>query len=300
MMKYTWTTRCAVGVALAGLTATATAASPALGASSGPAEIVDYTIKRGSYTPSNSDNYKSADARCPTGTVVLGGGGQISGAGGRVGLRVVNPHRESNGRYRVTVAAAEIPFGTAQNWQVRAYAVCGKKPAGYYLTGWKKSVTDRDRTFKTAAATCPGNRKPLGYGAKITGADGNASLRSMFVPAHLPRTVSVSGSEAATNARSRWSVSSQAVCADVSVGQREKNGDWSTVRSASVFCPADRRPLGAGVMLSATQQTLRNLLVRAVYPFTLFGGGGSAAQVSEDWNGTSGAWKVRAQVICVP
>ncbi|MGW3424858.1 hypothetical protein [Streptomyces phaeochromogenes] len=299
-MKHTWTTRCAVGVALAGLTATATAASPALGASSGPAEIVDYTIKRGSYTPNNSDSYKSADVRCPTGTVVLGGGGEISGAAGRVALRVVNPHRESNGRYRVTVGATEISFGTAQKWNVRAYAVCGKRPAGYYFTDWKTTVKNHTAAFKTATATCPAGKKPLGYSAKVTGADGNASLRSMHISAFSPRTVSISASEAPMNSLSSWSVSSRALCANISVGQQEKTGDLSATGFAAVPCPEDRRPLSAGVTLSTDARTRRYLLVRAVYPFTLFGGSGSVAQVSEYRNSTSGAWKVRARVVCAP
>ncbi|NNN37260.1 hypothetical protein HLK59_44400 [Streptomyces sp. S3(2020)] len=299
-MKHTWTTRCAVGVALAGLTATAAAASPAFGASRGPAEITDYTIKRGSYTSNNSDNYKSADARCPTGTVVLGGGGEISGAAGRVALRVVNPHREQNGQYRVTAAAAEISLGTTQKWQVRAYAVCGKRPAGYFITDWATSVENHSDAAKTATATCPVGKKPLGYGAKVKGADGNASLRTLQVLAFQPRTVLVSASEAPMNTLSPWSVSSRALCANVSVGQREKVGGLSATGFAAVPCPADRRPLGAGVTLSANAQTRRYLLIRALYPFLLFGGSGSAAQVSEYGNGTSGTWKVGARVICAP
>jgi hypothetical protein len=242
-MKHTWTTRCAVGVALAGLTATAATASPASGASRGPAEIADYTIQSGPYTSDNSDDYKSADARCPTGTVVLGGGGEISGAPGRVALRVVNPHRERNGRYRVTVAAAEIEFRTTQKWKVRAYAVCGKRPAGYAITGWTHSVKNHGDAFKTATATCPVGKKPLGYVAKVTGADHNASLRTMQVLPLHPRTFLVSASEAPTNTYSAWQVSSRAVCANVSVGQVEKAGGLSATGFAVAPCLAARRGL---------------------------------------------------------
>jgi hypothetical protein len=158
-MKHTWTSRCAVGVALAALTATATVASPALGAPSGPTAIANYSIKVGQFTPSNSLNSKSADVRCPAGTVVLGGGGETSGAGGRVGLRAVNPRLGADGRYHVTVAAAEIPRNTFRTWKIRAFAVCGKRPVGYFLTGWKSSVTDGDTDFKTADAICPAGQK---------------------------------------------------------------------------------------------------------------------------------------------
>lgn len=300
-MKHTWRTRCVVGTALAGLAATATAASPALGASSDPTAITSYSITKGAYTTNNSANNKRADVSCPAGTVVLGGGGEIDGAFGRVGLRSVEPYLGWDGRYHVSVTAAEIPRNTLQAWKVRAIAACGKRPAGYSITRWKHSVSDSSTVFKTADAPCPAGRKPIGYGARVTGGSGNVSLRTMNVTGGT-RTVRVSASEAAEDATSRWYVSGLAVCA--SAGQVEKLGHWSTSGSANVLCPVNQKALGAGMSLAANPSTRRNLLVRAVHPYRPstfpFTRVGSLVRVSEDWNGTSGAWKVHARVICAP
>ncbi|MFH8470286.1 hypothetical protein [Streptomyces sp. NPDC017991] len=308
-MKNIWTTCSTAGIALAAFTGAALAAPPALGASrdeAGPMRIVNYKIEYGSYTAANSINNKTADAVCPLGTVVLGGGGQVGGAPGLLGLRELNPRRTSDGRYRFTAAAAETGHSTNANWRMRAVAVCGKRPAGYEITDWRTSVKNHGTGFKAATATCPSGKKPLGYGAKVLGGPNNVSLRSMVVlPWMQRRAVQASASEAAVNTFNPWSVSSRAVCATSSKGQREYAGEWfgdgspaGVTRTAA--CPAGRKPLGAGMAVSADRHILRNLLVRSVYPFRHSGGSGSVTIFSEDWNGTSGPWKANARVICAP
>ncbi|MFE7070288.1 hypothetical protein ACFU96_09385 [Streptomyces sp. NPDC057620] len=306
-MKNIWTTCCTAGIALAAFTGVALAAPPALGASRdpvAPTEIDGYKIKYGPYSADDSADDKAADAVCPTGTVVLGGGAEVAGAPGLIGLRKLNPHRTSEGRYRFTATAAETGHSTDGKWKMRAVAVCGKRPDGYEITNWRTSAKNHGTSFKAVKATCSPGKRPLGYGSAVSGALGNVSLRSMRVP-FATRDVAVSASEAATNTFTPWSVSSRAVCAASSVGQAEKAGTWSwpqspAVTSRTVACPADTRPLGAGMSLSADDQVRRNLLVRAVYPVILFGGGGSLVQVSEDWNGTTGSWQVLARVNCAP
>ena len=77
-------------------------------------------------TPASSAN-KSATVSCPVGTQVHSAGGQLLPAGsGSVDRSLVIDKVAIDSELRsVTVRAVEDETGTAANWSVRAFALCG-------------------------------------------------------------------------------------------------------------------------------------------------------------------------------
>jgi hypothetical protein len=69
---------------------------------------------------------KSAEARCPAGTMVVGSGGLIKGGNGDVVLTGVVPNANLD---TVTAYAKALP-GNATSWSVLALAICSDRTSG--------------------------------------------------------------------------------------------------------------------------------------------------------------------------
>jgi hypothetical protein len=70
----------------------------------------------------DSLGFKFKVATCPSGTKLLGTGGDINtSASGRVGLEDVRPFADLSG---LTVDAAEMDGNTSSSWSMRTYAIC--------------------------------------------------------------------------------------------------------------------------------------------------------------------------------
>jgi hypothetical protein len=85
-----------------------------------PAQAVPGLVRVQTAGPINSD-WKTTNANCPAGTIVLGGGGRINRASGQVVMDTMLPLSDGSA-YSVT--GREDENGFAGNWGVRAYAVC--------------------------------------------------------------------------------------------------------------------------------------------------------------------------------
>jgi hypothetical protein len=71
---------------------------------------------------SSSTSTRTVTANCPTGKIVIGFGGWITGSGpGRVHLTGVHP---TPGLVGATATAAETEAGIGTNWTVTSYAIC--------------------------------------------------------------------------------------------------------------------------------------------------------------------------------
>lgn len=77
----------------------------------------------------DSDSVKGATATCPNGTVLFGTGAELLNGGGQVKIDDIAPNGSlSTSPTSNRVVAMEDADGTAEDWQVKAYAICYALP----------------------------------------------------------------------------------------------------------------------------------------------------------------------------
>src|SRR4051794_25960083 len=93
---------------------------------SGPAAASPTSVVTVSSGIATSSALQSATARCPAGTRVYGGGGEIIGGGHQVALTGLVPaFGLKSGQDSYTATAEEINGNYPLAWNVSAYAICG-------------------------------------------------------------------------------------------------------------------------------------------------------------------------------
>jgi hypothetical protein len=180
---------------------------------------------------------KTLDARCPSGTRVFGGGGDIDDSRtGRVMLTELQPFSDL---FRVTAAAQPGFTGT---WRVTAYAICGPPVAGLeYVDRWGVSSSN---TFQGVDAPCSPGKRIISSGGEVSTTNGRVGLHLVRPDGYLTigRTAA---REIAAGYAGTWFVVSHAVCA-YPFGQQNAAHvvpDWfGTV----AVCPSGTLSLGAG------------------------------------------------------
>jgi len=106
------------------------------------------------------EQVNSTAAVCPTGTTVVGGGGQSSTANTDVSINSTVPNLFAGGHtgWRVAMASSDL-----YTTNFTAYAVCRPKPTGYSIqTGG--TVVNGPYSETQAYVTCPGASVPIGGG----------------------------------------------------------------------------------------------------------------------------------------
>jgi hypothetical protein len=157
--------------------------------------------------PSNSNN-KHITAACPAGKRLVGVGGEIVGEESRVVLNDLIPNPELT---KVIVRAVENQNGTADDWLVRAHAICANPLAGLELATGASAIDSA--AAKSGVATCPAGKRVLSAGAEITGALGQVVLDDMTPNTGLT-SVTVTGREDQDGTADDWRARAYAICAN--------------------------------------------------------------------------------------
>ena len=228
-----------------------------------------------------SESFKTANAVCPTGTVILGGGADIVNGAGEVRLVSLIPGALGLPTHSYYGVAVEGVGGYSGNWTMYAWAICGSG-----VSGWQKvsntatSTGTQDLIGVTAA--CPANKKVIGTGANVQGnvvftfldtVQPSPSLANVYVEAARDE---IATTETIT-------VTSHAICINPVGGQQLVSASTASdsvgAKYLSVKCPA-------GTKLHGTGGSITGALGEAFFDrIGLFGLGaveGSDVEVRED------------------
>jgi hypothetical protein len=239
-------------------------------------------------SPSNSSN-KSVSVSCPLGKRVVGAGGDLNGGFGQVVLGFVRPDATLTG---VTVQGREDENGTANNWFVRAFAICATPPPGLERVS---AASPSDSSNKAVTATCPAGKELLGTGAEIEGGRGQAAPNDV-IPGSTLKAVTVRGLEDENGTGVNWRARAFAICANP-VASRVRVVATSPTNSldkcASAACPAGKQVTGGGGELGGGggEIVLDDLIPEG-------GLSGMVVTGLEDEDGTSANWFARSFAIC--
>jgi len=285
----------AVATGMGLFTTAAQAAVPPPEAPQAPVAGYTYVSKAG---VRDSSRTHFVVARCPAGKVALGGGVRIVGGQNRVLLRGSYPQR--NGWAAVAQELEPLGPGSGMRaaWQVVAYAVCAKAPAGLMYVA--RTSVSTSQPSRTGQVFCPTGKRLLALGGRINGADFKAGVNAVTADTRRLRSATVRGGEAAPTA-ARWSVTAYAVCTGP-IGQTLAASFWKpvigTARSGTAFapCPRGTRAFGAGVRLSGNAGVLNRLVPVDLRPTVR--PPGARATVSELGSGLGATWYLKAQAVC--
>jgi hypothetical protein len=246
-------------------------------------------------TPSifSSNSPQTAEAKCPAGKRVLGGGVRVN-----AGIHVIVTRQEpistvAGDSYLVT--AEEDAVGTTTTWSVQALAICSDPIPGLRIVS-AISPTQSGH-FTSVDAECPAATNLLGTGGRILDGQGRVDLSTLVQGGQLnPHGAIAAGSEGFTDFPGNWSVIAFAVCAPVGINDIrlvQNFGASSTVnpKILTATCPAGMTITGGtgfvdipGVIASVNVDAFRTRI-----------------QVIGKVNDTSvtGSWALTAMAICV-
>ena len=112
-------------------------------------------------SPTSSATNRAIGANCPAGKELIGTLADAGGGGGRVVINRIEPSNTS-----VAVYANEDGGGTANVWNVKAYAFCADPLPGHAIVQEQSTTTTAD--YKIVTADCPGGSGTLGGGAHVS------------------------------------------------------------------------------------------------------------------------------------
>ncbi|GIJ80422.1 hypothetical protein SAMN05443287_10465 [Micromonospora phaseoli] len=161
----------------------------------------------------DSNDFHSATAACPTGKVLTGTGFELTGI---TGDGVVDDLRPNGGPASapnaVTVGAYEVDTFLS-SWNTRAYAICANPVAGLARITTVSALNSTDSRFSTA--TCPAGKVLTGSGFEVTGA-----LGEVVVDDFRPNGSTITAPTAVTSGAyeedpfaGNWQLRSYAICA---------------------------------------------------------------------------------------
>jgi hypothetical protein len=181
----------------------------ALGPTSASASTVPRPVIKSALTKFDSGSaQKTATAKCPSGTHVIGGGGRVNG-GQHVVITREQPIQSTRDRF--VVSAIEDQFGTAQFWAVEAFAICSVPLPGLEIV--KATGAPGSFGFQGQNADCSPGKNVLGVGGRINGGAGQVSLNTQ---GRFAGHASAGGVEDTDGFAGSWSVTSYAICAHLS------------------------------------------------------------------------------------
>jgi hypothetical protein len=161
---------------------------------------------------------KSVIANCPSGTKVVGLGGNVDNgftvvfsgpvAFGEVVMDGLTPNAALTS---VTVRAFEDDDGFADNWTLTAYAICANPPPGLQLVT-ATSLLESDELAR-ATANCPAGKNLLGTGGELAGGQGEVVIDDLRPNAALT-SATVTGLEDENGYSSNWQAKAFAICAN--------------------------------------------------------------------------------------
>ncbi|MBO4204531.1 hypothetical protein [Micromonospora echinofusca] len=253
-----------------------------------PAAAVPGLIRQSSTGPSNS-LAKTQNQSCPAGSVLLGGGGIVTGASGQVGMDIMLP---LSGNTAFSVTGREDATGTSANWLLTSAVVCAPAPAGYTVVSGSSAWMSSSTNWHTVS--CPIGTVAIGVGGAVNGA-GNSEL--ILEDLRINGTsVTVAGAEDETGFDSNWQVQARAICATQPAGYEvrldDSAYDSATSKSINVSCTSGKKVHGVGAEIVGGDGQVRLTAVFASSDTTV------TVSAVEDETGFSSNWKVRAYATC--
>jgi hypothetical protein len=238
--------RCAVGAALALLTAALPAAAQA-GSSTAPANPAVANIQTQHFSMTfgpDTNAIKEYHVPCPPTMKVYGGGARIGpagGAGGNVMISGAEPYSNSFGTGFNVRAMARPGYDTA--WSLTVYAICGTTLPGWELSTHVAYGHGESRRLNAVAA-CSAARVVVGMGGMVIG--GNRKVALSHVMPLNEFWVGAGGQfDSTTGGLPVFNVRATAICAYEPPGWVRSSvvaegGDATGAISAIGSCPAGK------------------------------------------------------------
>jgi hypothetical protein len=248
-------------------------------------------------SPLDSTHLKYAEASCPFGTKVIGGGGDVNGGVGVVGVaRSVNltgfapgPSDHPNTVY----AAAQEEPSYAGTWSLTAYVICASGLAGYEVVRVESRAGAIDRVA-SATATCPA-------GKKVIGALGSSNVKLSYFFNHLSVSPDLTSVHAETVENENAFLPNipvaiaYAFCVNPIPGHQRVAASspvTSANKTVTVACPDGTRLYGTGGVISGSASEVYLEALKPVGTASVF------VDAREDATGYSGTWSVQAIGVC--
>jgi len=260
-----------------------------VGAGSASASTVPRPVIRSALTQFDSNpGAKTARAQCPAGTRVIGGGGRVNG-GQHVVITRQQPVHSSVDTF--VVSAIEDQVGTAQFWAVQAFAICSVPLPGLEIVSATGAAGSSG--FQGKNADCSPGKNVLGVGGRINHGAGQVSLNTQAL---FPQRASAGGLEDSDGFGGLWSVTTYAVCANLSsvfdsqVVSIQTVADTTARKIFSIDCPAGTNLTGGAAFAGSP-----GAVVEVVSPDT------TRVQVIARFDGTvtpADTWNVVGYAIC--
>jgi hypothetical protein len=277
------------------LAVTCGAVAIGLVAGASQAHAVPGLVRTDATTVSDSSTSKTVAASCPAGKRVLGGGGDVTGGGGQVGLEQLQPDQTATDD-RFVVGASEDETGLAGDWQLTAYALCADPLPGQQIVS--NPVPATSNPLQSQLGICPSAH--IGFGGRIDGGAGQVHLTDLFPFVFPPAVTYIRAQEEANGFDGLWSVTAYAVCADTAA-------EFTTVaatapassenKSATVSCPAGSQVHSAGGQVaSAGSEPINGVVMDGISPDPTLSS--VTVDAAEDETGTTGSWSVTAYAVC--
>jgi len=242
-----------------------------------------------------SEGFKWAEAVCPSGTRVLGGGADINGGSNRVHISSMLPLDGPSGSWWVT--AMNDVHGYGEPWTITAFAICAPDVSGWEIVQADASAA-AGATYTATEVTCPAGKKVIGAGASVSGGP-RYILDSIDPVGDLSGVyVEVMGDETTPLPDSAWGAHAYAVCIDPLPGQQlvQTNTGWSTAeKTASVACPGGTRVHGSGGGMTGAlgQAQLNRIGLHGTGTL-----GGIDIDARPDLTGANSEWAAYVYAIC--
>ncbi|GAA0909368.1 hypothetical protein Vau01_113280 [Virgisporangium aurantiacum] len=235
---------------------------------------------------------KSAEARCPDGMRVLGGGVRVSFPDHIVVVRQEPVHTQAVDSFLVTALEDEV--GTTNEWAVQAIAVCAADVPGIEIVA---AVSATGSTgFIGVSSRCPAGKNAIGAGGRVVDGFGQVALVTLIEGGFMFNTRTTAGGlEDLNGFAGNWSVTSFTVCAtlnspsDLQVVKTYANStDLTNVIAAT--CPAG---------MFATGGTGWADLPSAVASVNINAARSRVQLVSRQTGSSTATWRASAMAFCV-
>jgi hypothetical protein len=267
----------------------------AVTAAAAPAQAIPGLVRVSATSINDSSTTKTVSVACPTGTTVLGGGGEIVNGAGQVLLTALEPVPDTNS-YRAR--GHEDDDGYTGSWRVTAYALCANSPAGLEYLSYTGS--SQSTTFgHYVALRCPTGKHLIGYGGRTNNGNGDVSLE--IVNPFDPYEVLVLAAEDPNGYAGLWSLTAHLVCV-TPIAERQTvfasvPADSDSPKSVTVRCPGSQKVHGAGFGGGGATSYGR-WLVRSVVPDATMASVTVSAEEID--GGTPDTWRLTAYAVCAP
>lgn len=279
---------------LASATLLLATASPASATGVAGTVIEDETLTASS-TPT-----QTVTADCPNGTVLYDASGYITGAVGNATLDDVIPDWTAQ---TVTVTGREI-ISYAGNWRPTAVAICGPALPGL---NWFYVDSPSNAVNKGVDASCVGNQRVVGGGARIDGGFGNVILTTKAFQVNsggtAADTVAVAAQEVSSGYASNWTIRVYIACADPLSGQTRVRTSTPFTSTAPKFwnptCSGAQIATAVGGGIVTDPAGLGNLVLDDMYANATIGTAPNQS-VNSAYVRTAfiGSWELLGYALC--